>query len=205
MQWTQSGVRLVAGGAALVGWAGLVLQYGLFVGKVGIALASWRYIGFFTILSNIGVALIATAIALGGKGWLTGARARLTGLTAILTVGLVYSVLLRALWDPSGLDKLADAILHDVTPILFAALWALMPHGQLKWADLKWALMPPALYLGYALTRGSADGWYPYFFLDPNNQSLGELLAWLAGVIMTFAAIAGCVVAVDMRLGRRRR
>lgn len=196
--------RWLAAVLAVVTWSGLVLQYLLFIGQVGIGLASWRYIGFFTILSNAGIAAIATAIALGQEGSLTGARARLSGLAAIVTVGFVYSLLLRSLWNPTGLQKLVDAALHDVTPILFALLWGLMPHGELRWSDLKWALAPPAVYLAYSMTRGAFDGWYPYYFLNPALQSAAELALGIAVTLFLFATIAGCAIAIDIRLGRRR-
>ncbi len=195
--------RIVAAIVALVAWAGLVLQYVIFADRVGLGLATWRYVGFFTILSNIGIAAIATAIALGRQKRLTGSRARLMGLTAIVTVGFVYSILLRSTWNPEGLQKLADAALHDVTPLMFAILWAVMPHGELKWIDMKWALTPPALYLAYAMTRGAFDGWYPYYFLNPTLQTGTELAVSIAGTLAVFAIIAGSAIAVDQRLAGR--
>lgn len=192
--------RMVAGITALVGWTGLALQFVIFADRVGLALASWRYIGFFTVLSNIAIAAIASAIALGRDNPLAGPRARLMGLTAIVTVGFVYSLLLRSLWNPAGWQKLADAALHDWTPILFAILWTLMPHGELGWRDLRWALAPPALYLAYALGRGAIDGWYPYYFLNPTLQTGGELGLSIIGTLFVFATIAGSAVAIDMRL-----
>lgn len=196
--------RLVAAVLALTGWAGLVLQFIIFADRVGIGLASWRFVGFFTVLSNIGIAIIATSIALGHDNRLTSERARLMGLTAIVTVGFVYSLLLRSLWNPTGLQKLTDAALHDWTPILFAALWALMPHGQLSWRDMKWALAPPAIYLAYALTRGAFDGWYPYYFLNPTLQTPAELGLGIIGTLFVFATVAGSAIAIDMRMSDRR-
>ena len=195
--------RIVAIIAALVGWAGLALQYVIFAERVGLGLATWRYVGFFTVLSNIGIAAIATGIALGRRNRLTGPRARLMGLTAIVTVGFVYSLLLRSMWNPQGWQKVADAGLHDVTPILFALLWAVSAHGGLRWRDVVWALAGPALYLAYALGRGAVDGWYPYYFLDPNTQGPGALLLSIVGVIAVFAVVAATAVAVDRRMGRR--
>jgi hypothetical protein len=192
----------VAAALALIAWSGLVLQYIIFTHKVGLAMGTWRFFGFFTILSNIGIASIATAIALGGKGRLAGPRARLMGLTAIVTVGFIYSLLLRSLWNPQGLQKLADAALHDWTPLFYAGMWALMPHGELKWGDMKWALTPPALYLAYALARGAFDGWYPYYFLDPTLQTGMQLGANILGTLAVFALIAGSAIAVDMRMCR---
>jgi hypothetical protein len=197
------GTRILAAIVASVGWAGLVLQYVLFTNAVGLGLGTWRYVGFFTILSNIGTAGIATAIALGRENRLTGPRAKLMGLTAIVTVGFVYSLLLRSTWHPQGWQKVVDMTLHDAAPLLFAMLWAVMPHGDLKWSDMKWALTPPALYLAYALGRGAIDGWYPYYFLNPTLQTGVELAVSILGTLAVFAVVAGSAVAIDMRLAGR--
>lgn len=197
--------KLAALVVALVAWAGLVLQLAILADAIGIGMASWRFVGYFTILSNIGVALIATAIALGRCNRLSGARARLMGLTAIVTVGIVYSLLLRSHWNPAGLQKLADMALHDVTPVLFALLWVLTPHGELKWRDLGWALVPPALYLAYALGRGAIDGWYAYWFLNPATLTFAELAMSITGVVAVFAIVAAGAIALDRWMGKRGR
>ena len=196
------GSRLIAAVAAIVGWAGLVLQLILIVDNLGPALGFWRFIGFFTILANIGSAGVATAIALGGRDGLAGAGSRLMALTSIVTVGIVYSLLLRSIWSPQGWQKVADMTLHDITPILFVLLWAAMPHGDLRWRDLKWALAGPVLYLAYALARGAIDGWYAYWFLDPNRQTLAELMLGIIGVLSIFALVAAAGIFADRRLAR---
>lgn len=195
---------MAAAAVALVAWAGLILQYWIIVGNLGLGLGSWRFVGFFTILTNLGIALIATAIAMGRSGGLASPRARLMGLTSIIVVGLLYSLLLRSLWSPTGLQKIADMVLHDVSPILFATLWLLTPRGQLRWNDFKWALAPPAIYLAYALGRGAIEGWYAYWFLDPSTQTASELAVSIAGVLALFSVIAASAIALDQWLGRKR-
>ena len=64
--------RLLATTAALVAWSGLLLQYWLIAQTLGIGVGSWRFVGFFTILTNIGIALIATVIAFGARHRLAG-------------------------------------------------------------------------------------------------------------------------------------
>src|SRR5918994_2993118 len=194
---TDLSARTIAAVAALVGWAGLSLQLVLIVGNLGPALGLWRFVGFFTILTNIGAAVVATAVALGSRGALAGARARLMAMTSIALVGIVYSLALRALWSPTGLQKLADIALHDAAPLLFVAVWALSPHPGLPWREVGWALLPPGAYLAYALARGAIDGWYAYWFLNPAEQSSAELSASVAVVVAGFAAMAAALVALD--------
>ena len=79
-----------------------------------------------------------------------------------------------------------------------------MPHGALRWSELKWALAPPALYLAYALGRGAVDGWYAYWFLNPSTQTPAELAASIAGVLVLFTAVGAGVIALDSSLGGRK-
>jgi hypothetical protein len=194
---------MAAVAVTLVAWGGLLLQFWIISSNLGLAHGIWRFFGFFTILTNIGIALVATSIALGRGSGLAGARARLIGLTAIVMVGIVYSLLLRSLWNPAGLQKIADIALHDATPVLFSGLWLLMPHGELRWSDFTWALTAPALYLVYALGRGALDGWYAYWFLNPSTQAPSELAASIAGILALFSIIAAGAIALDKGLARK--
>ena len=198
-------VRAVAGIAASVGWAGLALQLVLIVGNLGPALGVWRFIGFFTILTNIGAAASATAVALGGNAGLAGPRARLMVATSILMVGLVYSIALRSLWNPTGLQKVADIALHDGAPLVWLILWIVAPHPRLGWREIGWALLPPALYIVYAMGRGLMDGWYAYWFLNPAEQSAGELMAAIAVMIGGIGLVAAVLVGLTRWLGTKGR
>ena len=194
--------RWLAGVAAAIGWAALALQLALIVDKLGPALGAWRFLGYFTILANIGAAVVASAVALGVRGRIGGARARLMAAVSLALVGLIYSMVLRALWDPQGLQKLADFALHDATPLLFGVMWALAPHGSLDRKDFAWALAPPALYAAYALARGAADGWYAYWFLDPVEQGWGGVAQSIAVIIAAFALVSLLLIAIDRWKGR---
>lgn len=195
-------VRIIAAIAALVGWAGLLLQLWLLTRNMGFANGLWRFLGFFTILTNIGAAAVATALALGRTQGLGGGRARLMAATSILLVGLVYSVALRALWNPTGLQKVADVALHDATPLLWLVLWPLATHTRLDWREIGWALLGPFLYVVYAMARGAIEGWYAYWFLNPSAQSPAQLLLSICVLLGAFALVAAALVAVDRRLAK---
>ena len=198
-------IRIIAAIAALSGWAGLVLQLWLLVQAMGLPDGAWRFVGFFTILTNILAAVVATAVAVGRRTGLGGARARLMAATSILMVGLVYSVALRALWSPTGLQKVADVLLHDATPLVWVALWLFAPHPRLAWREIGWALLLPIFYVVYAMARGMIDGWYAYWFLNPAAQSPVELLVSILVLLCAFVLMAAALVWVDRRLAKRVR
>ena len=192
-------VRILAGAAALAGWAGLALQLVLIVRNLGLAEGLWRFAGFFTILTNLGAAGVATAVALGRRSRFGGPRARLMAAVSILLVGIVYSLALRSLWNPTGLQKVADVALHDLTPLLWLLLWLTTEHPFYRWRDIGWALLPPLIYCVYALARGAIDGWYAYWFLNPAQQSPAQLATSVLVMIAGFGLVAAMVIAFARR------
>ena len=195
---TRRGIeRTLAGLAAIIGWAGLALQFWLIVTAMGLADGAWRFLAFFTILANIGASLVATAVATDSNGALARPKAKYVAATSIALVGLVYSLWLRSTWDPEGLQKLADMALHDAVPVLFVGAWLAGLHEQLKWRHILRALAPPLLYCAYALARGAADGFYAYWFLNPTLQTPAQTAAGIAFLLAAVAVIAGVLNAID--------
>jgi hypothetical protein len=120
-------------------------------------------------------------------------------------VGVVYTAALRGLWHPLGLQRITDAILHDAVPCLWLIFWIVSDGMRLKWHELWWALIPPGLYLIYALARGAMDGWYAYWFLDPSRGSGGEMAMSIVILLSSFAFVATVLIAVDRAKTRRVR
>ncbi len=128
------------------------------------------YLSFFTILTNLLVAVALTA-SLWPRSRMGSffSRPSLTAALAayIATVGIIYSLLLREMWNPEGLQKSADILLHDVVPLLFVAGWLFaFSKARLPWKIVLPWLVYPLAYLGFALIRGALTGRYPYPFID---------------------------------------
>lgn len=194
---------------AIVALASLALQFALtldrMTGEGATALeATWRYLSYFTILTNCLVATVALAMARKPDSALAGPRARLTAVSAIVLVAIVYSAALRHTWNPQGWQLVADHGLHDASPLLFLASWFAFPHGMLRWRDTVVAITVPIAYCVYALVRGAFDGWYAYWFLDPSVLSLFELARNILVITAVFLVIAGILVGFDRLMGRRR-
>ena len=199
-------LRRFAALAAVLGWAALGTQLWLTMGIVlgqgrGMVMGLVVYFGFFTVLTNILAALVLSACAVGpgfvGYRRLSNAVTRTTTAGAIVIVGLVYFLILRHLWHPSGAQFWADAVLHYLMPMLTVMFWALVvPSGAISWRHAPWLAVYPLAYLVYVFVRGSITSLYPYDFIDLNTLGLGQALVNSAGVMFAYALVIGLLLAL---------
>ena len=138
--------------AAAIGWFVIGLQYYLTVGKADgdFVLAATRLLSFFTILTNILVALAMTLPWAAPESKLGAFFSRPSGRTAIacciIVVSAVYCAILRKLWNPEGLQYLADTIEHCVAPALYIVDWLVfVPKGTLSARSVPWWLLYPGV------------------------------------------------------------
>ncbi|RJG51770.1 hypothetical protein D0Z70_22630 [Sphingobium terrigena] len=193
--------RMAAAIVALVALAGLVVQFAATLDQTGsVAGTLWVLLRYFTVLTNLFVALAFGWVAIGGRPH----PRRLAGvMLAILLVGIIYGLLLRGLLTLSGGALLADTLLHKVTPVLVPLWWiAFAVRGQLRWRDAwGWTLFP-ALYLPYALLRGMAEGRYAYPFIDVAKIGIGPVLVNAVLIAIGFVAAGHALVWIDRRMAR---
>ncbi|WP_085317051.1 Pr6Pr family membrane protein [Derxia lacustris] len=184
----------------------LALDYSFGLGRTLVA-ALGVYFGYFTILTNLLVALACSFAALAPVSragrWLL--RPRVSGGIAagIVLVGLGHHFLLRQLSAQDGPQWLADELLHYVTPPAYLLWWWLAARSQpLAWADAAMWCVYPVGYFVLTLLRGAITGLYPYPFIE--LPALGTERTLLnAGVLLgVFAATGYALVALD-RLARR--
>lgn len=203
-------LRRYAGASAVVGVFALTAQLLLTVQLTrrqggSIAEAVWIYLDYFTILTNA----LATAALLGAaRNAASSQRIRGEGTTAIAAcmavVALVYNLVLRGTWQPTGWQRLVDELLHVVMPLLFLAYgWHATAGKRLHAKVLLAWLLYPLGYLAYAMARGALDGRYPYPFLDVTVLGYPRVLANAAGVALAFCAVGALLAAVVQ--GRARR
>jgi hypothetical protein len=188
--------RLAAALIAIVCWAGLTVQFSATYGDHPDVLTSlWIIARFFTILTNLLLAIVMTRVAMGGRVSPT----LMGGMTlAILLVGIVYAVLLQGLHQLSGAAALADILLHKVSPVLMALWWLLFaPRRELRWSAPLWWSIYPLAYLAYALARGAADNKYPYPFIDVGKIGWTQAAINVAGIALTFLAAGFALVWID--------
>lgn len=179
---------------------GLVLQ--LYVSlqstKFSKPMLVFNFFSYFTILTNVIVCLSYIGLFTQHKGFkLFYTPNNMAAITVyIIVVGAIYNLLLAKLWNPKGLQLIADTLLHTIIPIAYTLHWIfVVKKNALHWSLIgQWVLYPIA-YLVYTLIRGAILNWYPYFFIDVSK--LGYVAAlqnalWVAlFFIFLFAVCIG--------------
>jgi hypothetical protein len=199
-------MRIYAAAGASLGWFALALQLYLMVVQstaAGVAMLGTvlTFFSFFTILTNLLVALVFTAIAFrpetGWGYWLYSPSVQAGTAVYIAIVGIVYQLLLRQLWNPQGAQWVADVLLHSLIPAGYVLYWLLFaPRAGLRWKSAIGWLVYPAVYLVYVLARGAVSGLYPYPFVDVNALGYGGVLARAAIFLLVFLGMGLLVVAL---------
>lgn len=162
-----------------------------------------NFFSFFTIESNL---IAAVVFLTTGVAALRSAKrhpfALLRGLATLsmTMTGIIYFLLLRGL-EASLQTPIpwVNAVLHYVMPLAVLTDWFIdPPDRRVRFGEsLRWVLFPAA-YVVYSLLRGAVVDWYPYPFLNPNDQSYGR-------VVVTCAVMLVAVVGLAALLASRTR
>lgn len=163
---------------------------------------SWNFFGYFTIQSNIAIALafaltlVAAARRKRGAVLLSGFRGAAT--VYIATTGVVYNTLLVGA-AVSNTVPWSNDVLHRWVPLYAVLDWLLFSdRARLLLRHVWWFLLYPAVWLVVVLIRGATDGWVPYPFLDP-SQGYGVVALYCLGVAV-FIGLMGILVVGMSRL-----
>jgi len=195
---------------AILTWFAVIAQFCINInsGAESYSLLILRFFDYFTITTNITVAVTCTIIFLKqGNGWgkFFSKQQTLTAVTVyILVVGLIYNLILRVLWKPEGLQMIVNELLHSVIPVLFLLYWLVFaPKDQLKWKNAWSWLLYPLVYTIYVFIFGAITGFYPYPFVDLTQLGPGKTLINVAGVAILFLAFSYLLIAIAKFLSRK--
>ena len=191
---------------AVVAWGGVLLQCWL---SINLAIANGKtaadgviiFLGYFTVLTNLFVALTATLpLVVGTTGlgrWFARPIVLGCAVTSIAIVGITYHLLLRNVWQPQGLQLVADNVLHYVVPISALVYWiAFPPRSRLSlWAPIGWCLYP-AGYFVYVFVRGEWLRSYPYYFIDVTKIGYPQAMRNSFGLLIAFIVLGAVFLAI---------
>ncbi|EKB48941.1 Pr6Pr family membrane protein [Cecembia lonarensis] len=194
---------------AFIAWSSVSMQYWIMLESTPFTLgtATLRFFSYFTILTNTLLALYFSSQVhahLHDRGKIWGKSGTLTAITVyILVVGLVYQFVLRGIWDPQGMARFTDELLHSLNPLLALVFWWLFEDKKaVEWKQIPYWLIYPLVYFIYTVIHGLLSGFYPYPFVDLNEISIGQLLINFLILATTFSLVSLGLVGLGKRLSK---
>lgn len=160
----------------------------------------WNFFGYFTIQSNIiiAVAFAVTLVAAARRkrGDLGVSLLRGAATVYIATTGIVYNTLLTNV-DVSANVQWSNDILHKVIPAYAVLDWLLFSdRSKLLLRHVWWFLIYPAVWTIVILVRGATDGWVPYPFLNP-DLGYGVVALYCLGVAVSIVLMGILVIGMS--------
>ena len=190
---------------AAIAWFAVITQFILMaqVRVEPLLETTLRFFSYFTILTNSLTALYFSVLWYMKPKQLYDSFNKAGFLTAVmlymLTVGTVYQIVLRGLWEPQGMQRIVDELLHSVLPVYVLLFWLAFENKKAVSPKLVsgW-LVYPLVYLICILFRGYASGFYPYPFVDVTQLGIETVLINSGLLLLGFV----CVAMVIITLGK---
>ena len=186
--------KIFALAMAIIGWITLYLKLELRIETEDVSIfeSVLRFFSYFTILTNLLITIYFSALVIFRKRQtFFNKPGTLSALAAFMIfVGLAYHILLRSLWNPSGLTMVLDETHHTIIPLATIIFWYLYENkSMISYKKSSVWVLYPVLYLTWVLIRGHFASFYPYYFLDVNTLGLQQVLINAFGLLIIIVVL----------------
>jgi hypothetical protein len=172
----------------------------------------YEYFAYFSItsalLAGAVLALSSIQLARGLSETKLLSLSRLTMAVSMVIVGVIYNALLRG-GAPDARDVgyawpvLPNEIIHTYLPVLIFLEWLFSRTTiALKMNHAFWVLVYPLSWLAFSIIRGLIQGWWPYWFIDP-QYGIGTQVMWIFIIAALFSVLALGFIPAQKALAKR--
>ena len=166
-----------------------------------------EYFAYFSIVTAIvaGAFLVAAGVGLAQnkEGSKKTEIARLSFTVAMIVVGVVYHLLLAdAPGDVRDGDYvwpvLPNEVIHTYGPILIVIDYLLSHKAfRIKLRAALWVAVFPLTWLVFSVIRGLVTNWWPYWFINPNEEGgVPGMLTYIAAITSFFLILGFLVLGI---------
>ena len=137
--------------------------------------------------------------------------ARVSATTYAIVIAVVYNALLR-----NSAGDIRDAgyawpvvpneIMHVWTSVLILLDWVLISGAyKLRLHASLWVAVFPLTWLAFSVSRGILDGWWAYWFLNPNEKGgLAGMFEYIGGITVLMIGLGFLLLALRNAIYRKR-
>jgi hypothetical protein len=173
-----------------------------------------EYFSYFSITSCLiaGVVLVTAGLGVLRNQPETKALtlSRLTMAVSMAIVGVIYNALL-ANAAPDARDigyawpQLPNQVIHTYMPIVIFLEWLLTNTGvALKLKSAFWVLIYPLTWLAFSITRGYVQGWWAYWFIDP-QYGISTMITWIIAISVFFIVLSLGLLPAQRAIAKLRK
>lgn len=172
-----------------------------------------EYFSYFSIQGTI-----IAAVLLGYTGYLAWMGipekrqvtiARVSATTYIVVIAVVYNALLRG--TPGDVRDagyawpvIPNEIIHVWAAVIILLDWLLVAGASsVRLRAALWVAVYPLAWLAFSVTRGIVDGWWAYWFLDPNDEGgVSGMLTYIAAITVLMVGLGFVLLALRKAVAR---
>lgn len=197
---------------ALLAWLTILGQYAVLLQERtygGFGATSLTYFGFFTVTTNILVAL-AFSVPLMKTGsrlrsFFKRPAVRAAIALYILVVAVIYYGVLAADHHPEGISAVMNVGLHFVLPALYILDWLFFADKRpMSYKSTPYWTLYPIVYGLFNVIRGHVTGFYPYPFLDITKIGVSAVSLNMLGFALFYGLGGAAVIFLGRLLSRRQ-
>ena len=170
-----------------------------------------EYFVFFSIDSSIFagvVGVIGAMVLLSGRKESERLQTiRLVATVSMIIVGVVYHALLGdSAVDPQDIGyewpRIPNLVIHTWAPVAvvvdyFMSIKSAVP----KWRKALWVIVYPLVWLTFSIVRGLLDGWWPYWFINPNSEiGVSGMITYIVIIATAFVTLGFLVSGLRIAL-----
>jgi hypothetical protein len=203
---------------AVLRWLAAVTVFSAVVWQVTDRIANnlFRPAEYFSYFSIQGTIIAAAVLGYAGwlawkgtpeKKWVTIARVSTT--TYIVVIALVYNALLRGsagdVRDAGyAWPVVPNEIIHVWAAVIILLDWLLIAGAsKVRLRAALWVAAYPLAWLVFCITRGMLDGWWAYWFLNPNEPGgVPGMLQYIAGITVLMIGLGFVLLAARKGVAR---
>jgi hypothetical protein len=175
-----------------------------------------EYFAYFSIQGTI-----IAGLMLGYTGWLSWRGlaetkrvtiARASATTYAIVIAVVYNALLRGsagdIRDAGyNWPVVPNEIMHVWAAVLILVDWLLIAsYSKLRLRASLWVAVFPLAWLIFSVSRGMIDGWWAYWFLNPNEPAgIPGMLQYVGGITVLMIGLGFILIGLRKLLSRLSR
>jgi hypothetical protein len=100
--------------------------------------------------------------------------------------------------------RIPNAIIHTYAPVLIALDYLFPLKGpRPKLRQALWVVIYPLTWLGLSIIRGLNDGWWPYWFINPESEGgVIGMLTYIVVIAVAFIVLGFIVLGLRLVIAK---